>query len=245
MLLPGNSISDLCKHVYNDFEQAVDVEPENLVSRAILTPTNTNVAEVNNLLLSKFSGECKEYLSTDTTLSEDDALILPPEFLNSLDCGSIPPHKLLIKVGSPVMMLRNLDPSQGICNGTRMTCRAFMPNSIHAEVATGPHKGKLFLIPRITIYTTVEQVGVEFKRCQFPIRPAFAMTINKSQGQTLDSVGLYLSAPVFSHGQLYVALSQVKRPEDIKILITAPSSTLPNLGGKYTSNIVYAEIFRN
>ena len=122
---------------------------------------------------------------------------------------------------------------------------SFMSNSIHAEVATGPHRGKLFLIPRITIYTTVEQVGVEFKRCQFPIRPAFAMTINKSQGQTLDSVGLYLPAPVFSHGQLYVALSRVKRPEDIKILITAPSSTLPNLEGKYTSNIVYAEIFRN
>ena len=54
-----------------------------------------------------------------------------------------------------------------------------MPNSIQAEVATGPHKGTPFIIPRINIHTTIEQVGVEFKRCQFPIRLAFAMTINK------------------------------------------------------------------
>ena len=120
-----------------------------------------------------------------------------------------------------------------------------MPNSIQAEVATGPHKGTSFIIPRINIHTTIEQVGVEFKRCQFPIRLAFAMTINKPQGQTLDSVGLYLPDHVFTHGQLYVALSRVKRPEDIKILITTPTST-PAFGeGKYTSNIVYTEIFRN
>ena len=143
------------------------------------------------------------------------------------------------------MMLRRLNPSQGVCNGTRLICKTFMPNLIHAEVATGPHKGTPFIISRINIHTTIEQFGVEFKRCQFLIRPAFAVIINKSQGQALDSVGLCLPDHVFSHGQLYVALSRVKRPEDIKILITAPTSTLTFEEGKYTSNIVYTERFRN
>jgi ATP-dependent DNA helicase PIF1 len=67
------------------------------------------------------------------------------------------------------------------------------------------------------------------------------MTINKSQGQSLDSVGLYLPKPVFSHGQLYVALSRVKTKNGLKILIhdneNKPSDT--------TTNVVYKEVFQN
>jgi ATP-dependent exoDNAse (exonuclease V) alpha subunit len=57
-----------------------------------------------------------------------------------------------------------------------------------------------------------------FKRKQFPIRLSFAMTINKAQGQTIPTVGVYLSEPVFSHGQLYVALSRATAKSNIKIL---------------------------
>ncbi|KAI8644614.1 P-loop containing nucleoside triphosphate hydrolase protein, partial [Parasitella parasitica] len=77
----------------------------------------------------------------------------------------------------------------------------------------------LWLHVQLPLNSIVEQVVVEFKRCQFPVRPAFAMTINKSQGQTLDFVGLYIPVSIFSHGQLYVALSRVKRPDDISIII--------------------------
>ncbi|OAD76965.1 hypothetical protein PHYBLDRAFT_165462 [Phycomyces blakesleeanus NRRL 1555(-)] len=62
-------------------------------------------------------------------------------------------------------------------------------------------------------------MSIEFKRCQFPARLAFAMTINKSQGQTLDKVGLYLPDHVFGHGQLYVALSRVRTPNSVKIMV--------------------------
>ncbi|KAG2191246.1 hypothetical protein INT47_012402 [Mucor saturninus] len=245
MVLPESSIDHLCSHVYNNFENASDVASSSLMSRAILTPTNAFVSHVNDHVLEKFPGEYTIFLSTDTALSDNDALILPPEFMNSLECGSLPPHELKLKIGSPIIMLRNLAPAQGVCNGTRLICKAFLQHVIQAEVATGTYEGNIFLIPRITLCSTVEQVGVEFKRCQFPIRPAFAMTINKSQGQTLDSVGLYLPTPVFSQGQLYVALSRVKKASDIRISIPKEISTIEGEEGSYTSNVVYTEIFSN
>ena len=66
-------------------------------------------------------------------------------------------------------------------------------------------------------------------------------TINKSQGQTLNNVGLYLPSLVLSHGQLYVALSQVTRPKGLKILIKNNGKQEQG----YTINIVYKEMFNN
>ncbi len=66
------------------------------------------------------------------------------------------------------------------------------------------------------------------------------MTINKSQGQTLNQVGLYLPQPVFSHGQLYVTLSRITSYQHIKVLISHDNSQ-----DSQTKNIVYNEIFRN
>ena len=66
------------------------------------------------------------------------------------------------------------------------------------------------------------------------------MTINKAQGQTLDFVGIYLPEPVFSNGELYVAVSRVKTSQCIKILI---KPIIPQtLNDKFTKNIVYEEI---
>jgi ATP-dependent DNA helicase PIF1 len=78
-------------------------------------------------------------------------------------------------------------------------------------------------------------------RKQFPIMLSFTMTINKSQGQSLDYLGLYLPRDVFSHGQLYVALSRVKSKEGLKILIHDQSKTPIN----HTTNVVFKEIFQN
>ena len=69
------------------------------------------------------------------------------------------------------------------------------------------------------------------------------MTINKAQGQTLDRAGLYLPKPVFSHGQLYVALSRVRQKESIKILIGKSSSIPAQYAKNHTRNVVYKEVF--
>ena len=78
----------------------------------------------------------------------------------------------------------------------------------------------------------------DFSRCQFPIRPSFCMTTNKAQGQTLDFVSIWLGDDhVFTHGQLYVALSRVSNFNNIKIAT--------NNEDKLTRNVVYREIFYN
>ena len=115
--------------------------------------------------------------------------------------NGFPPHELKLKVNCPIILLRNINPSEGLCNGTRLICRRFDRNVIDAEISVGEHKGKRVFLPRIP-FVPVQNVKdvFHFKRKQFPVRLCFAMTINKAQGQTLSYVGIYLREPVFSHG---------------------------------------------
>lgn len=122
------------------------------------------------------------------------------------------------------MLIRNINPTEGLSNGTRLICKEFGNNVIHAEIACGSFTGKRVFIPRVPLQTSVDDFcSVPFKRTQFPLRLCFTMTINKPQGQTLDYVGLYLKEPVFSHGQLYVTLSRGKTSSTVKVLIRPPT----------------------
>ena len=77
------------------------------------------------------------------------------------------------------------------------------------------------------------------ERLQLPVRPAFAMTINKAQGQTLQRAGLYLPSSVFSHGQLYVALSRVGAPDRVVVLVS--NGHRDANGCLHTKNVVYKD----
>ncbi|XP_071036990.1 ATP-dependent DNA helicase PIF6-like [Parasteatoda tepidariorum] len=107
-----------------------------------------------------------------------------------------------------------------------------MPNVIEAMIITGHSTGNSVLIPRIPIIFSDNPF--QFKRLQFPVRLSFAMSINKSQGQSLKVVGLDLQNPCFSHGQLYVGCSRVGDVKNLDLLA-------PN--GK-TKNIVYKEVLQ-
>jgi ATP-dependent DNA helicase PIF1 len=148
----------------------------------------------------------------------------PQEFLNTLTPNGIPPHVLKLKISCSVILLRNLDPANGLCNGTRLVVRACQRNSLDAEIVLGQHAAKRVFLPRIPLCPSDDQMfPFQFKRKQFPIRLSFAMTVNKSQGQTTPNIGLYLPAPVFSHGQLYVAISRATTRTNIKILAVPPN----------------------
>lgn len=136
----------------------------------------------------------------------------PTEFLNSLELSRVPSHKLRLKVGVAVMFMRNLDPPR-LCNGTRLQLTYLGRNVIKAVIMTRMAKGETVIIPRIPIIPT--DLPFQFKRVQFSLKTAFAMTINKAQGQTLKVGGVHLEKDCFSHGQLYVACSRVSTPQNL------------------------------
>lgn len=197
-----------------------------LCERALLAPTNVDVNSINSSILTRIHGNAVTYKSIDTVTTEDDVVNYPVEFLNSLDLPGFPPHRLHLKVGVPIILLRNIHPPR-LCNGTRLAVKKLHNNLIEATIITGKYKGEDVLLPRIPMIPT--DMSFEFKRLQFPVRLAFAMTINKAQGQSLQVCGINLTNPCFSHGQLYVACSRVGKPSDLFVYAS---------DGK-TKNIVY------
>ncbi|XP_012841489.1 PREDICTED: uncharacterized protein LOC105961772 [Erythranthe guttata] len=236
--------SELLQFVYPDLLSNI-FTPDYFQGRAILGPTNESVDFINDYLSSLIPGEEKEYLSSDSickdeATSEVNAEIYSPEFLNTIKCSGLPSHKLRLKVGVPVMLIRNIDQARGLCNGTRLQVTQMGTHVINCKILSGKHVGDMVFIPRMTLIPSNCTLPIKFQRRQFPVIVSFGMTINKSQGQTLSHVGLYLPRPVFSHGQLYVALSRVKSRSGIKILINSESGELCNV----TNNVVYKEVFQ-
>ena len=134
-----------------------------------------------------------------------------------------------------------------------------MNSVIVAEIAIGPYKGNTLMIPHIPFKPEDKTLPFEFTRKQFPIRVCFAITSNKSQGQTLDKVGVYLKNHFFSHGQLYVAISRGRSSKAIDIfvpseislkkgkktanrkLVKNPTLSSPTSNGDFMRNVVYQE----
>lgn len=200
-----------------------------LRERAILAPKNIHINAINFQIQAKLPGVVTTYKSIDSVMNQDEAMNYPIEFLNSLEPAGMPPHCLNLKVGSLIILLRNINPPK-LCNGTRLAVKKLLPNLIEATILTAKSKGEVCLIPRIPMIPT--DMPFEFKRLQYPVRLSFAMSINKAQGQTLHVCGVNLEESCFSHGQLYVACSRVGSPSHLFIHAQ---------NGK-TKNIVYPNV---
>ncbi|XP_019151926.1 PREDICTED: ATP-dependent DNA helicase PIF1-like [Ipomoea nil] len=214
--------------------------------RAILAPTLDIVDAVNEYMNDYNNAEGRTYLSCDSVCKSDSnvdmlADLHTAKFLNGLRCSGVPNHSLTLKVGSPVMLLRNIDHSLGLCNGTRMIISKLADHVLEAQILCGASAGTKVLIPMMSLTPSDARLPFKFQRKQFPLMLSYAMIINKCQGQTLSNVGLFLKRLVFNHGQMYVAVSRVSNPKGLKILIWDETVKSKNT----TTKVVYKEVFNN
>lgn len=161
---------------------------------------------------------------------------IPIEYLNSLNPTCFPPHELCLRKYTIIMLIRNLSISEGLCNGTRLLVLGLESNLLRCEILTGNKIWEIVFLNRITLYC--ENIyPFTFKRRQFPVKLAFAMTINKSQGQTFEKITIDLRKDVFNHGQLYVAFSRVRSWDSLKVYLGDDRLTKNKV-----KNYVYKEV---
>lgn len=237
-IIRTDSMEDLCERVFPLSELRRSPSPDFFADRAILIVLNVSLKQFNNRILDCIPSDSRTYYATDKASTDevgpDGFEEYPREYLRSIDVPGIAPSVLRLKVSSPIMLLRNLRIKDGLSNSTRMVVTALREHVIEAVILNGLYKGHRHCIPRIPMTSLDNDLPFRLTRTQFPVCLCFAITVNKSQGQSLSTVGIDLRVPAFSHGQLYVALSRVTDVSRMAVLIQPESET--------TQNMVYNEV---
>jgi hypothetical protein len=158
----------------------------------ILYTRNDYVDEINARKIDRFPCKAMVFYNFDS-VDDDEHNNYPQDILNSITPNGLPLHELRIKINCPLILLRNLDPRRGLCNGTRLVVRAVDKHILDTKIVNGTHAGVRVFIPRILLSPSVDMsLPFKFKRKQIPVHLSFVMTINKKQGQTLPP-GFYVN----------------------------------------------------
>ena len=136
------------------------------------------------------------------------------EFLNDIKCSGIPNHKLKLKTGVPIMLLRNIDQAKGLCNGTRLQVNHLGKNVISATVITGKNIGDRIFIPRMDLVPSDSGLPFKFQGRQFPISLYFAMTINKKVKDKHFLEWDFIFHNLYSHMANYMLLFLESKPRE-------------------------------
>jgi hypothetical protein len=212
------SMQQFADLIYPNLQKS-HTDPSVFVGRAILAPTNKRVDTINYVITKMMPGKVFPLYSSDVLDNPSDMFRYNTEYMNTLNPSGLPRHQLLLKPGIPLMLLRNLNPKNGLCNGTRLIFQSANNNLLVCTISGGQFDGNKVLIPRINLRPKDGTYAFEWSRRQFPVRISFAMTINKvsckigmffethinscqAQGQSLKRVGVWLVDPVFAHGQV-------------------------------------------
>jgi ATP-dependent DNA helicase PIF1 len=186
-----NELDELIERVYPaDQLSNPDTYPALFGSFSILASQNITVDDINKLILNRMPGEQHALFSVDKAdVSNSDDTNASNELFQVTTKYLYPPNfprsKLQLKIGSVVMLLRNLNVQAGLCNETRMLVREVGAYTLQVSIITSANPDDtniIHCIPRITLSTLKGELSFTLTRKQFPVRLCFAMTINKSQG---------------------------------------------------------------
>ncbi|KAJ1701031.1 hypothetical protein LUZ63_000810 [Rhynchospora breviuscula] len=170
----GNEDEAIISTIYGNLNES-QVYDDYLRQRAILAPKNSLVDLLNKKILSRIPGEMFTYYSADTAADKEsiDGELrgnYPDEYLHSITSGGLPPHCLELKIGVPVMLLRNINQPNGLCNGTRLVITQASSRFLKARVITGSAIGQEVCIPRIVFIHQDNDLPFDLRRKQFPLR---------------------------------------------------------------------------
>ncbi|XP_058788734.1 ATP-dependent DNA helicase PIF1 [Phymastichus coffea] len=195
----GQATDEITEILRNTAKQKI--ESEGILATRLCSHVN-EANEINESQLEKLPGALKVYNAQDSDQS----------MTKSLDQQLPVPGKLVLKVGAQVMLLKNLNINAGLVNGARGVVIKFEEDLpvIHFRTA-GNYKAKM---EKWSIKTAQ---GAIIYRKQLPLKLAWAFSIHKSQGLTLDCVEMSL-ARVFDAGQAYVALSRAQSLQTLRVL---------------------------
>jgi len=223
----------------------------NFTKRVILAGTNKEVDHWNQIIQAmnpQAQATVKTLLSADVLCETDDPkgilkAMLTTEVLNTFNNNSVPPHELSLAVGDICIILRNLSKKDAVANNTRVKILKISTFCIMVQTL-GDHP-RTVALPRIRFkFRLPFGQSYQLRRTQFPLRLAYCMSVNKSQGQENEAVLLDLRNQLFSHGHLYVALSRVREASKIAIF-TKEEYTLLGPDNKLiaiATNLVYPEL---
>lgn len=175
--------------------RAVDTMPD---IKAVTVFTHNEDVEAHNMtFLAQIEGESQFYNANDAGNQAQ---------IETLRKNCLAPTLLELKIGAQVMLLKNLDPLSGFANGSIGVVTGFNKHSKEPEVKFSNGHTRTLSIAKWEIKDGQRILAT---RHQIPLRLAWAITVHKSQGMTLDKIDVHLGR-VFEDGQAYVALSRVK-----------------------------------
>lgn len=244
MLQSCATMRDLIQFAFPD---EILLSPEMCFGRAILAPTNAQIDTYNSVVVGKIPGPSRMFISSDSLKEIEDTGMLDATPDAMLDWAAthsmpgIPANKLTLKRGMVARLMRNISIDRALVKNTRMTIVDVGPRIIAVRLLRPSNEpgplpsymdSDIKLITRISFHQVLHS-GHTLIRRQFPLAAAYGTTFNSCQGLTLDKVALDLSSPVFSHGQLYTALSRIRHRNDAIVRID---------DSRTTTNVTYTEL---
>ena len=193
------SIEDLIDNVHGSDMTTVP-QKRNMILALTLETCRT----INNACMQKLPDKGIEAIAYDDMKDNKNPDSYTHEYIASLMLRGVPPALLTLKLNGRYMITKNYDIARGVVNGTLIELLHYSRHVLQVRLLTGTQQGRVILLPRCSCHVSPENSGLPFAfaRVQFPMVPAYCVSVHKSQGQTLDIVGLCMDQDCFAHGQL-------------------------------------------